>query len=242
MPATSCLGKAAIWKHLIACLAFTSIAAAQAPSGASAPLRLVGIRATLAKTLDAQRVKEGDPVIARPEAKLHLADGIDLETSSKLLGRVDTVQPSTNKGDSAITVTFDKVLFKDGRQIPVKATILWIGQPPSQLNPTEVSAPVDRSTPGVGVAAGMSGTPPTQGYQGSEIAGLPKRHHDTPTQAPAPTGVFSQANAIPGINFNSDISKPQSGTFNAIDRNVHIPGGTVFAFALAVLPANTPNP
>jgi hypothetical protein len=230
------IGKAAILKHLFLCLTFTTMAAAQTAPDTAAPIRLVGIRATLSKTLDAQRVKEGDPIAARPEAKLHLADGIDIETSSKLLGHIDSVQPSANKGDSAITVTFEKVLLKDGRQIPIKATILWIGQPPSLLNPTEVSAPADRTTPGVGVGAGMSGTPPTQGYQGSEIAGLPKRHHDAPVQAAEPAGVFSQANAIPGINFDSDIRKPQSGTFDATGHNVHIPGGTVFAFAVAVLP------
>jgi hypothetical protein len=87
----------------------------------------------------------------------------------------------------------------------------------------------------------MTGTPPTQGYQGSEIAGPPKRYHDRPAAAPAPTGVFSQANAIPGINFTSDIRQPESGSFHSPGRNVNIPGGTVFAFALAALPAN-PSP
>lgn len=226
----------AVLKYLATCLVFTTMTAAQTTSSPSAPIRLVGIRATLNKTLDAQKVREGDPITAKPEAKLHLADGIELETSSKLLGHVDTVQPSTAKSDSAITVTFDKVVFKDGRQIPVKATILWIGQPPSLLNPTEVSAPADRTTPGVGVGAGMTGTPSSQGYQGSEIAGLPKHHRDVPTAVSPPTGVFTQPNAIPGVNFSSDIRKPESGSFTGIARNVHIPGGTVFAFALAVIP------
>ena len=227
------LGKAAILKHLAICLALTTMAAAQSPT----PIRLVGVRATLDKTLDARKVQVGEAVNARPEAKVHIADGIDIETSSHLVGRVDTVQPSTGMGDSGITVTFDRVQLKDGRQIPIKATILWIGQPPSLLNPTEVSAPADRTTPGVGVNAGMTGTPPSQGYQGSEIAGLPKRHRDTPAAVPPPTGVFSQPNAIPGVSFASDIRKPESGSFTATGHNVHIPGGTVFAFALAVTPA-----
>lgn len=225
-------GKVAILKHLAVCIAFTAAVVAQPVT----PIRLVGVRATLDKTLDARKVKKGDVVTARPEAKVHIADGVDIETSSRLIGHVDIVQPSTEKGNSAITVTFDRAQLKDGQQIPIKAIILWIGQPPSLLNPTEVSAPVDRTTPGVGVGAGMSGTPPTQGYQGAEIAGLPKRHQDTPAAAP-PTGVFSQPNAIPGVSFASDIRKPESGSFTAAGHNVHIPGGTVFAFALAVTPA-----
>lgn len=233
MSATPSLGKAAILTRLILCLTLTTMAGAQT----ARPVRLVGVRATLDKTLDAHRVKEGDVVIARPEAKVHIADSIDIETSSRLLGHVDTVQPSVDKGDSAIAVTFDRAQLKDGRQIPIKATILWIGQPPSLLNPTEVSAPADRTTPGVGVGAGMSGVPPTQGYQGSEIAGLPKRHHDAPPPAPPATGVFTQPNAIPGVSFASDIRKSESGSFTSDGHNVHIPDGTVFAFALAVNPA-----
>jgi hypothetical protein len=183
-------------------------------------------------------VKQGDAVIARPEVGIHVADGLDLETSSLLLGRVDAVQPSTDKSDSAIAVTFDKVRLKGGREVLIKATILWIGQPPNLLNPTIVSAPADRTTPGVGVGAGMTGVPPEQGYQGSEIAGAPRRHHNRPAAAPpTPTGVFSQTNAIPGVDFASDIRKPESGSFSAKGRNVRIPGGTVFAFALAAVPA-----
>jgi hypothetical protein len=233
MQASERFGKAATLAHLTLCLALTAMAGAQS----AAPVRLVGVRATLDKMLDARKAKEGDAVIARPQAMVHIADGIDIETSSRLLGQVDAVQPSVDKGDSAIAVTFDRAQLKDGRQIPIKATILWIGQPPSLLNPTEVSAPADRTTPGVGVGAGMSGTPPAQGYQGSEIAGLPKRHHDAPASVPPPTGVFLQPNAIPGVSFASDIRKSESGSFTAVDHNVHIPGGTVLAFALAATAA-----
>lgn len=231
-----------VWKALIVCLALTPLTVAQTAPPSPTAIHLVGVRAVLDKTLDARKVKTGDPVIARPEVKIQIADGVDLETSSKLLGRVDRVEPSTNKSDSTVTVTFDRVQLKDGRQIPIKATILWIGQPPSLLNPTVVSAAADRTTPGIGVGAGMTGTPPEQGYQGSEIAGPPKRHHDRPATAPAPTGVFSQADAIPGVNFTSDIRKRASGSFESTGRNVNIPSGTVFAFALATLPANPPTP
>jgi len=232
----------AVWLCLTLCLALTGAAAAQTtPAAGSAAaqstktIRLVGVRAVLDKNLDVRKVKQGDTVIALPEVKIHVADGLDLETDSQLLGRVDAVQPSTDKSDSSMTVTFDKVRLKGGREVPIKATILWIGQAPNLLNPTIVSAPADRTTPGVGVGAGMTGTPPEQGYQGSEIAGAPRRHHDRPTAAP--TGVFLQTNAIPGVDFASDIRKPESGSFSAKGRNVRIPGGTVFAFALAAMPA-----
>ncbi len=245
------IGSLQFWRYLAVYLTLSIMATAQttptaAASAAAQPaasIHLVGVRATLDKNLDAGKVKEGDAVGARPEVKLHVADGVDLEPSSRLLGHVDTVQSSVSKSDSAITVTFDKAQLKNGRQISIKATVLWIGQPPNLLDPAIVSAPADRTTPGVGVGAGMTGTPPGQGYQGSEIAGRPKRHNDHPKSKPTPpTGVFSQANAIPGVNFSSDIRKPASASFSAQGHNVYIPGGTVFAFALAVMPASTPNP
>jgi len=244
MPSVIPTRRSILWKSLTLCLAFSlapmPFAVAQTAPPSQSPIQLVGVRAVLDKTIDARKVKQGDPVVAKPEVKIHIADGVDLETNTKLLGRVDSVQPSVNKSDSTITVTFDRAQLKDGREIPIKATILWIGQPPSRLNPTIVSAAADRTTPGVGVGAGMSGTPPEQGYQGSEIAGRPKRNQDK--AAPNPPGVFSQTDALPGIDFASDISKPESGSFSAQRHNVHVSAGTVFAFALAVLPANAPNP
>jgi hypothetical protein len=203
------------------------------PSPQASSVHLVGVRALLDKKLDARRAKVGDVVIARPEAKVQLASGVVLATSSQLIGRVDTVKASENKGDSAISVTFDKARMKDGREIPIKATILWIGAPPNQLDPAIVSAAADRTTPGVGVEAGQTQTPPDQGYQGSEIAGAPK--HKTPSASGdlhLPPGISLQVNAIPGVTFSSDMGRKDSGWFRSQGRNVFVPGGTVLAFAI----------
>ena len=97
--------------------------------------------------------------MARPEVKIRLADGLDLDTDGLLIGRVDKVQASVGGGDSAIGMTFNKARMKGGREIAIKATILWIGESTNLLNPTVVSAPADRTTPGVGVLAGSSQLP-----------------------------------------------------------------------------------
>jgi hypothetical protein len=207
--------------------------------------RIVGVRARLQKSLDAKKAKEGDTVEASPEAKIRLADGVDLDNHSRLLGRIDKVQPSVGGGDSAIGITFNRVRMKDGQEIPVKATILWIGEAPNSLNPTVVSAPADRTTPGVGVGAGMSQVPPTQGYQGSEITGAPGRNgkRSVGSAAPeVPAGISIQHDAIPGVNFFSDMGRADSGWFRSQKRNVSVPGGTVMAFAVVVLPSSGIKP
>jgi hypothetical protein len=203
--------------------------------------QLIGVRARLEKNLDARRMKPGDTILARPEAKVHLADGVDLNTDCRLLGRVDKIQPSVGGTDSAIAVTFFAARMKDGREIPVKATILWIRQPPDMLNPSIVSAPADRTTPGVGVEAGMTSQPPVQGYQGSEIAGTSRQLEGAPGKgkgAAANPDISVEFDAIPGVNFFSDLGRDDSGWFRSKGKSVFIPGGTVLAFALVL----TPNP
>jgi hypothetical protein len=205
---------------------------------------MIGVRARLDKSLDARKLKQGDVVVATPEAKVHIDNGFDLETNSLLIGRVDKVEPSINKSDSAIAVTFYKARLKGAKEIGIKATILWIGEPPNMLSPKIVSAPADRTTPGVGVEAGNSQVPPAQGYQGSEITGSAQHDHanvgGNGTNLPA--GVAWQTNAIPGVNFSSDIGRPDSGWFRSKGKNVSIPAGTVLAIAIMALPANGTTP
>jgi hypothetical protein len=215
------------------------------PSPPSATHHLIGVRTRLERSLDAKKLKEGDPVIARPEVKVHVADGLDLQPNSLLIGRVDKVEPSINGGDSAIAITFYKAHLKGANEIPIKATILWIGEPPSMLNPKVVSAPADRTTPGVGVEAGNSQVPPAQGYQGSEITGAPAHSDPAATSGNAanlPVGVAWQINAIAGVNFSSDIGRLDSGWFRSKKKNVSVPAGTVFAIAIMALPVDGATP
>jgi hypothetical protein len=203
--------------------------------------RMIGVRAQLEKNLDAKKLKEGDTVIARPEVNIHVADGLDLETNSLLIGRIDKVEPSINHSDSAVAVTFYKVRMKGTKEVPIKATILWIGEPPDYLRPKVVSAPADRTTPGVGVEAGNSQVPPAQGYQGSEITGAAVRHDDKKS-SDLPPGVAWQINAIAGVNFFSDIGRPDSGWFRSKGKNVDVPSGTVLAVAIMALPVDSATP
>jgi hypothetical protein len=222
----------------LVCAMVSGVGMAQTRAGG----KLVGVRARLEKNLDAKNAKAGSTVLAKPEVKIHIADGLDLDTGSLLLGHVDKVQPSVDRGDSAIAVTFDRVRMKGGREVAIKATILWIGQPPDQLNPTLHSAAADRTTPGVGVEAGGSANgnlvPVQQGYAGSEIAGAATQMHrlGNGLGTGLPEGMSAQRNAIAGVNFFSDMGRSDSGWFRSKRRNVSVPGGTVLAFAIVLLP------
>jgi len=226
---------------LAAGLLWATASTAQTGSGsanAGGGPQVYGVRARLETSLNSGKVRQGMYVEARPEAKMHLADGVELEPNSRLTGRIETVNASVGGSASAISVIFDTVKLKGGRDIPVKATILWIGSAPNLLNPTIVSAPADRTTPGVGVEAGASSVPPQQGYQGSEITGAPHRNGDGPGggERKLPPGVAVQLGAINGVNFFSDMARNESGFFRSPKGNVSVPGGTVLAFAIVLLP------
>lgn len=195
---------------------------------------MVGIRTRLDRTLDANKLKPGDPVTARPEAKIRISPAVELAPSTLLLGRVDAVEPSAHHGDSTLTITFDTARLKGGPDLPIHATILWIGNSPNQLTPTMHSAPADRATPGVGVEAGMSATPNGQGYVGSDVAGPPVSHHEavTPVKSPAD---FAQKNGIPFVDLESSLAGPESGAFHSRGMGVYLPEGTVLAIGLSVL-------
>jgi hypothetical protein len=212
-------------------------------AGAAGQPQMVGVRARLEAALNSKTAVEGMPVQARPEVKVHLADGVDVDSSSRLIGKIGTVKASVAGSDSMVSVIFDKVRLRDGREIPVKATILWVGPAPNLMNPTVVSAPADRTTPGVGVEAGGTQTPPAQGFSGSEITGFPERNEDgSAKKGPLAPGVAAQWGAIGRVNFFSEIARSESGFFRTAKGNVSVPGGSVLAFALVVLPPVAPHP
>lgn len=87
-------------------------------------VKMVMVRANLSKTLDAKKTKVNDPVAAKLMYDGKFQDGTVLPRNTVLSGHVDRVQPSEKKSDSLIQVTLDKAVLKDGKVIPIKATIM----------------------------------------------------------------------------------------------------------------------
>ena len=87
--------------------------------------------ATLSKPLDARKAKPGDPVTATNDRDAKTADGTSITQGSKLLGHVTKAQPldksASGKADasagSMLALVFDKAVLKDGREVPLNATI-----------------------------------------------------------------------------------------------------------------------
>ena len=107
-----------------AALALTTIGAAQNETTKIDPL--VGATAELQHTIDAKTARQGDTVTAKLRESVHTSDGTKLPRNTQLIGHIDEVQPSENKGLSKIVLTFDQARLANGRQIAIKATIIGI--------------------------------------------------------------------------------------------------------------------
>jgi hypothetical protein len=102
-------------------LGFAGAAFAQA---SNQNYQLVGASARLDRTINTETVKPGQPVTARLEGAVTTSDGAKLEKGTELLGTVAEVKPSSNRSAASLTLLFTSAQIKEGKQIPVKVTLL----------------------------------------------------------------------------------------------------------------------
>lgn len=86
--------------------------------------QLVGVNARLERPLNSDNVKQGQAVAAKLDGTVTTSDGTKLERGTELLGTVAEVTPSSNRGQASLTLVFTSAKLKDGKQIPVKVTLL----------------------------------------------------------------------------------------------------------------------
>jgi hypothetical protein len=96
-------------------------------------------QASLDRTIDANKVKQGDPIKATLIDKVEFSNGPELPRGTELVGQV-TVDRMQDDGTFRLALTFTNAQLKDGTVIPIKATILRLYAPSSSY-----PLPVDTS-------------------------------------------------------------------------------------------------
>jgi hypothetical protein len=110
------------------------VAAQDSPStsaaGTSQASEMVPVNAALTHDLDAKKDHPGSQFEAKLNQKVRLSDGTELPSGAVLLGKVveDDMQ---QQGTSKLALRFDQARLKDGKVIPVRATIVGIFEPAS---------------------------------------------------------------------------------------------------------------
>ena len=118
-------------------LAESAKAAASATTTASssdsaAAMARVPAQAILTKTLDARKMQAGATFEAKLDGKVHLANGTELPSGTILKGTVAGDDMNV-AGNSKLVLRFETAQLKDGRSIPIKATIVGLQTPSNQV-------------------------------------------------------------------------------------------------------------
>lgn len=92
-------------------------------AGVASAQSLVGVNARLDHTLDTKHATVGEVVTAKLDGSVKAADGITLPKGTELIGKVDEVK-NAEKGPVSVSLVFTTAKLKDGKQIPVKVTLL----------------------------------------------------------------------------------------------------------------------
>ena len=152
----------------------TGISLAQVPN-AESPLQNTAvrfspgtvIRAELEKSVDAKKAKVGDQVLAKTTDDFFSdKNEVLAPKGSQIVAHVVEVSPHQGNSPSTLGIGFDKILLKNGTEVPLKASIQAIGPPES--NPAAFNDPMaasaapgapSMSSPGRGAYGGTAPNP-----------------------------------------------------------------------------------
>ena len=123
------------------------------------------VNATLTKSLDARSAKPGDEVTATANEDIKSNGQVVVKKGSKLVGHVTAARPlgraegaASGKTDSQLGIVFDRAVLKDGREVPLNASIQALAAAESTA-----SAGMSGADAGMGHATGAAGSAHSSG-------------------------------------------------------------------------------
>lgn len=145
-------------------LALTLFAAAEGAPRNNAPNtdQMVAANAVLQHNLNAKNAKQGSSITAKLTNAVHL-NGTTLPRNTVLVGHIDTVKPSVDDSISKVVVTFNQARLEDGKEIPIKSTLVGVypaGTPLTapRLNPALQTLQEPSSSHGFRLTSNVEGT------------------------------------------------------------------------------------
>jgi len=217
-------------------VASTGLVSAQ---GSSAPqqgqesnsAQSVAVSAELTKTLDAKKLKPGDPVNARITQEMRASDGTLVPAGSAVKGHVVSASAKAN-GDpqSSIAIAFDNIVLRNGQQLPLQATIQAVGAPPL-MSPEQFGAGSPQptmTTPGTANPPGtlspngpLGGGAPVGGAPGpgGNFPQSPGNQRNTPNEG----SLTSQSTGVVGLR---NIELQPNSTLTSTAKDLKLDSGT----------------
>jgi hypothetical protein len=218
--------------------------------------------ATLSKPVDARKAKPGDGVTATNDKDAKTADGTSIKQGSKLVGHVAKAQPldksasgsARGNGESMLSIVFDKAILKDGREVPLNATIQAVSAAESNASlASDMGAGGSAFGTGTGtthaagggllggaggsVAGGLGAAGGLAGGAGHGVNGAVGGMADAAVQSAGAVGGLTSSGAltsgskgvfgIKGMDITSSTTGGAEGSvITSTTRNVRLDGGT----------------
>ena len=187
----------------------------------------------LSKGLDAKKAKVNDRIEARTAADLLAHGRIVVPRNTKIIGHVTQAKAhSKNSPGSTLGITFDRLLLKHGREVPLQMTVQAIARPlrsPAFSNLADASDPYGRLP-----SAATQNPPGVQSPTLGTYPGITPEHPDDtnlpPSLNPARSTetVGSLDSASRGVVGIKDLSLHTSGSVSVLSSsaaNVHLDSG-----------------
>jgi len=128
------------------------------------------ILATLNKSVDAKKVKQGDEIDARAAQNVVSNGSVVIPRGSKLIGHVTEVKArEKGQSESSLGIAFDKAVLKNGQEVPLQASIRAIAAAPNNAANSSPMADMGSMDSASSTSGGVSGDmgPRTGGVGGA---------------------------------------------------------------------------
>jgi hypothetical protein len=102
--------------------------------------KMVPVAVNLKTGIDARKVHQGDKIEATLQQTVQLKNGPELKKGTLLLGTVTTDQ--MQQGHARLALRFTRAQMKNGKTLPIKATVLLIA-PPAYSNGQDLTNQTD---------------------------------------------------------------------------------------------------
>jgi len=187
----------------------------------------------LSRSIDAKKVKVGDPVEAKVTQDLKADGALIIAKDTKVLGHVTQAQArNKEQKESQVGIAFDHAVTKSGDNLPLSMSIQAIIAPPSQNadgsggtgsagQPSSAQAAPSVRSGGIGGGAVSPPSSPTGGAE--EPTGGPMPGHARPTITGETQGIVGISN----LNLSSAADATQGSIISSDKNNVKLESGTL---------------
>jgi hypothetical protein len=103
-----------------AIVALSGLAMAQDQS--QGPKLMTG-NSELVRPLNTKSAAPGQAITVKLTSSIKTPEGVEIPRGTELMGKVEEVKASDNKGPSTLVLTFDQARLKDGKTLAVKTTL-----------------------------------------------------------------------------------------------------------------------